>query len=73
MNKYNIIGIYVIIILIIFIYYKKIEMFEETYNKEGDELYQLATGIQHGEHSRFNYKTKECSHWYCLQVMDNIL
>ena len=45
----------------------------QNYKIDGDEIYQPATDIPHSEHSRFNYKTKECSHWYCLEIINNIL
>jgi 2-polyprenyl-3-methyl-5-hydroxy-6-metoxy-1,4-benzoquinol methylase len=45
----------------------------ENYKIDGDEIYQPATNIKYSEHSRFNYKTKECSHWYSLQIVNNIL
>jgi hypothetical protein len=40
---------------------------------DGDEIYQPDLKIENSEHSRFNYKTRECSHWYCIQIMNNIL
>jgi len=45
----------------------------EKYEIEGDEIYQNAIDMQHAEHSRFNYKTKECSHWYSLEIVNEIL
>jgi hypothetical protein len=46
---------------------------QSNYIIDGDEIYQPDLKIEDSEHSRFNYKTKECSHWYCLQIMNNIL
>lgn len=54
-------------------YEPEIEDKMPNYIIEGDEIYQPASEIINGEHSRFNYKTKECSHWYCLKIMNNIL
>jgi hypothetical protein len=54
-------------------YEPEIKQEEQNYIIDGDEIYQPAVDIKHAEHSRFNYKTKECSHWYCLEIMNNIL
>jgi len=35
-----------------------------------DEIY---LKVKRGEYSRFNYKTKECSHWYSLKIVNEIL
>jgi len=45
----------------------------KSFEIDGDEMYQQATDEQHSEHSRFNYVKKECTHWYCLEFMNNIL
>ena len=45
----------------------------KAYEIDGDEIYQQATDTQHSEHSRFNYVKKECTHWYCLEFMNDIL
>jgi len=54
-------------------YEPEIKTSQPEYIIDGDEIYQPATEMIHAEHSRFNYKTKECSHWYCLEIMNNIL
>ena len=73
MNKYIIL---IIIILSIFYligrYNEKFET-ELPYEIEGDEIYQNAVDMKHAENSRFNYKTRECSHWYCKEIVNNIL
>jgi hypothetical protein len=43
------------------------------YQIDGDEIYQNAINIKNAENSRFNYKTKECSHWYSKEIVNNIL
>ena len=55
-----------------------IENYEENYKIDGDYMYQQAYDstnykMQNAEHSRFNYKTKECGSWYCLETVSNIL
>jgi len=37
----------------------------------GDEIVEIVNGV--GENSRFNYKTKECKHWYALLICNKIL
>ena len=41
------------------------------YTIEGDEIYQKH-GDNHVEYSRFNYKTKECKHWYCKEMIKQV-
>jgi spermidine synthase len=41
---------------------------------DGDEIYQRASeDLINSENSRFNYKTKECKHWYSLEIVKEIL
>jgi len=41
------------------------------YTIEGDEIYQKLED-NNVEYSRFNYKTKECKHWYCKEMIKQV-
>jgi 2-polyprenyl-3-methyl-5-hydroxy-6-metoxy-1,4-benzoquinol methylase len=52
-----------------------IEEFSDTNIKIiGDDIVEIVSeGGGNGENSRFNYKTKECKHWYAITICDKIL
>jgi len=45
----------------------------EKFHIDGDEIYEEVLEIKNSENSRFNYKTKECSHWYSKEIVNEIL
>ena len=71
MDRYIIIILYVLICILVWHTYF-IE--HATFKIDGDEIYELAvTNMINSENSRFNYKTKECSHWYSREIVNEIL
>ena len=66
--------ILIVILIVIRCLHNFKELCNESFNEstiDGDEIY---IKLPHGaESSRYNYKTKECKHWYNLQFIERIL